>query len=251
MDDSNSDSDLSFLSSPTVRLNTAEESRRREKEKMKKEWKAVTGLEWEEDEESVLPLSIPQNANEAKAEIPIASLTSAVVVHEGEAEASSKDKGKRPMTEEDEERKAQERKTAILLREQQILLYAKQLDDLKVKIPAASQIQEDEALALQLQEQFNQEEEEREKKKKEEAKFIITDSELAKEMREEWIEALISQGEDADYLEKLSNKEIYRAFTGQQGQLATKKKLKKKKKPNRNPRRPLPLTEEPMKKGRS
>ncbi|KAI3795061.1 hypothetical protein L1987_37705 [Smallanthus sonchifolius] len=43
-------------------------------------------------------------------------------------------------------------------------------------------------------------------------------------MREEWTEALISQGEDADYLEKLSNKEIYRALMGQQGQLANKKR---------------------------
>ncbi|KAI3802088.1 hypothetical protein L1987_30213 [Smallanthus sonchifolius] len=40
---------------------------------------------------------------------------------------------------------------------------------------------------------------------------------LKQEMREEWTDALISQGEDADYLEKLSNKEIYRAFMGQQG----------------------------------
>ncbi|KAI3763352.1 hypothetical protein L1987_53806 [Smallanthus sonchifolius] len=144
MYDSDSDSDLSFLSSPTVRLNTEEESKRREKEKVKKEWKAVTGFEWEEHEESVLPLSIPQTANEAEAEIPIASLTSAVVVHEAEAEASSKDNGKGLMTEEAEERllkekkerekrrrereeeemaelrKAQERKAAILLKEQQI-----------------------------------------------------------------------------------------------------------------------------------
>ncbi|KAI3821578.1 hypothetical protein L1987_09146 [Smallanthus sonchifolius] len=49
-------------------------------------------------------------------------------------------------------------------------------------------------------------------------------------MREEWIEALISQGEDADYLEKLSNKEIYRVFMGQQCQLATKKRAEEKEK---------------------
>ncbi|KAI3725198.1 hypothetical protein L1987_64976 [Smallanthus sonchifolius] len=42
-------------------------------------------------------------------------------------------------------------------------------------------------------------------------------------MREEWTEALITQGEDAENLEKLSNKEIYRALMGQQGQLANKK----------------------------
>ncbi|KAI3733046.1 hypothetical protein L1987_64261 [Smallanthus sonchifolius] len=123
---------------------------------------------------------------------------------------------------------AQGRLTAILLREQQIQLYAKQLDDLKVKIPAVYQIEEDEALALQLQEQFDREEEIQKKKK--DAKFRITDSELAKEMREEWVKALISQGEDVDYLDKLSNKEIYRAFMGQQGQLAKKKKAEKEEK---------------------
>ncbi|KAI3805370.1 hypothetical protein L1987_27698 [Smallanthus sonchifolius] len=149
-----SDSDLSFLPSLTVRLNTEEESKRREEEKMKEAWKDVTSMEWEEDE----------------------------------------------------------------------------LDELKVKIPAVYQIEEDEALALQLQEQFDKEEEELEKKKKEEAKFRITDSELAKEMREEWVKALVSQGEDADYLEKLSNKEIYRAFMGQQGQLAKKKKAEEEEK---------------------
>ncbi|KAI3786422.1 hypothetical protein L1987_40087 [Smallanthus sonchifolius] len=115
---------------------------------------------------------------------------------------------------EDEEmvelKEAQERKTVILLREQQIQLYARQLDETRVH--------------------FNKEEEERESKRKEEAKFRITDSELAKEMREEWIEALISQGENADYLEKLSNKEIYRAFMGQQGQLAMKKKAEEEEK---------------------
>ncbi|KAI3813243.1 hypothetical protein L1987_17962 [Smallanthus sonchifolius] len=82
-----------------------------------------------------------------------------------------------------------------------------------------------------MQEQFNKEEEEIEKKKKKEkAKFRITDSELAKEMREEWIKALVSQGEDVDYLEKLSNKEIYRAFMGQQGQLANKKRAEEEEK---------------------
>ncbi|KAI3819402.1 hypothetical protein L1987_13236 [Smallanthus sonchifolius] len=127
-------------------------------------------------------------------------------------------------------KKAQERKTAILLREQTIQQYAKQLDELKRKIPAVDRIEEDAALARQLQEQFNKEEEELEKKKKEEAKFRITDSELAKEMREEWIKTLVSQGEDADYLEKLSTKEVYRAFMGQQGQLASKKRAEEEEK---------------------
>ncbi|KAI3813405.1 hypothetical protein L1987_18127 [Smallanthus sonchifolius] len=222
---------------------------------MKEAWKDVTCMEWEEDEESSPPLSIPQNANKAEAEIPTAAQSSAIVISEAEAEASNKDKGKGIMTREDEERllkekrekeeirrrrreedeiaelkKAQDRLTAILLREQQIQLYAKQLDDLKVKIPAVYQIEEDEALALQLQEQFDREEEDIQKKKKKEAKFRITDSELAKEMREEWVKALISQGEDVDYLEKLSNKEIYRAFMGQQGQLAKKKKAEEEEK---------------------
>ncbi|KAI3825319.1 hypothetical protein L1987_06801 [Smallanthus sonchifolius] len=49
-------------------------------------------------------------------------------------------------------------------------------------------------------------------------------------MREEWTEALISLGEDSYYLEKLSNKEIYRAFMGQQGKLATKKRAKEEEK---------------------
>ncbi|KAI3810740.1 hypothetical protein L1987_20362 [Smallanthus sonchifolius] len=49
-------------------------------------------------------------------------------------------------------------------------------------------------------------------------------------MRKEWIEALISQGEDAGYLEKLSNKEIYRAFMGQQGHLVTKKRVEEEEK---------------------
>ncbi|KAI3813244.1 hypothetical protein L1987_17963 [Smallanthus sonchifolius] len=109
-----SDSDLSFLSSPTFKMNTEEESKRREKEKEKEKvkdcWTEVTGLEWEEDEESVLPLSIPQTANEAEAEIPTASTTSVVVVHEAEAEASNKDKGKGLMTKEDEERIEKEKK---------------------------------------------------------------------------------------------------------------------------------------------
>ncbi|KAI3744534.1 hypothetical protein L1987_57617 [Smallanthus sonchifolius] len=220
-EDASSDSDFSFLSSPTATLNTATESRRTELEDVRK----------------------------TEAEIPTVSKTYAVVIHEAKEETSTKAKGKGVMTEEVEERlmkeqrereerrrrreeeeitelrKIQERKAAMLFREQQIQLYAKQLDDLKARFPTASQLQEDEALALQLQEQFNkEEEEEREKKKREEAKFRITDSELAKEMREEWIAALISQGEDADYLEKLSNKEIYRPFMGQQGQLANKKR---------------------------
>ncbi|KAI3821302.1 hypothetical protein L1987_08866 [Smallanthus sonchifolius] len=214
----------------------------------------IEGPEYQLDEESDHPLSIPQLANEAEAEIPIVASSSAAVVNKAEAEASNVNKGKGIMTDEDEERlqkekrkteekrrkkeeeemadlkKAQERKTAILLREQTIQLYAKQLDELKRKIPAVDRIEEDAALARQLQEQFNKEEEELEKKKKEEAKFRITDSELAKEMREEWIKTLVSQGEDADYLEKLSTKEVYRAFMGQQGQLARRKRAEEEEK---------------------
>ncbi|KAI3704433.1 hypothetical protein L1987_74653 [Smallanthus sonchifolius] len=79
--------------------------------------------------------------------------------------------------------------------------------------------------------QLNKEEAEgRENKRREEAKFRITDFELAKETREGCTEALISQGVDADYLEKLSNKEIYRAFMGQQGQLANKKRAEEEEK---------------------
>ncbi|KAI3676097.1 hypothetical protein L1987_85696 [Smallanthus sonchifolius] len=79
----------------------------------------------------------------------------------------------------------------------------------------------------------------REKKRREEAKFRIIDSELAKEMREEWIETLISQGEDADYLEKLSNKEIYRAFMGQQGQLENKKMAEEEEKAKQKTRKTI------------
>ncbi|KAI3784266.1 hypothetical protein L1987_43361 [Smallanthus sonchifolius] len=93
-EESGSESDISFLSSPTVRLNTAEESKRRDEEKMKEAWKEVTCTEWKENEESSLPLCIPQHANEAKAEISTASTTPTVVVHEAEVEASNKDKGK-------------------------------------------------------------------------------------------------------------------------------------------------------------
>ncbi|KAI3810754.1 hypothetical protein L1987_20376 [Smallanthus sonchifolius] len=214
----------------------------------------LEGPEYQLDEENDRPLSIPQFANEAEAEILLAASSSVVVISEGEAESPNVNKGKGIMTDEDEERllkekrereekrrrreeeemadmkKAQERKTAILLREQTIQQYAKQLDELKRKTPAVDRIEEDAALALQLKEQFNREEEELEKMKKEEAKFRITDSELAKEIREEWIKTLVSQGEDADYLEKLSTKEVYRAFMGQQGQLAKKKKAKEEEK---------------------
>ncbi|KAI3732646.1 hypothetical protein L1987_63853 [Smallanthus sonchifolius] len=233
----------------------AVESRKVVAQNVKEAFKVIHGSEWEKEESEAVPssVSIPQLANEAKVEILIASLTSDVVIHEAEAEASNKNKGKGIITEEEQRlqqekkerekrrrereeeemtefRKIQERKAVILLREQQIQLHARQQDALKVQIPAAAQLQEDEALALQLQEQLNKEEEEREKKRKEEAKLRINDSELAKEMREEWIEALISQGEDADYREKLSNKEIYRAFMGQQGQLAKKKRAEKEEK---------------------
>ncbi|KAI3808129.1 hypothetical protein L1987_24072 [Smallanthus sonchifolius] len=241
---SNSDTDT-YSDSPRVDIFAATyESRSIIKEMLKE----FIGPECKSDEANDLPLFTSQCANEAEAEIPIAAPSSAVVVSEAEAEASNINKGKGIMTDEDEERllkekrereekrrrreeeemadikkAAQERKTAILLREQTIQLYARQLDELKRKIPTVDQIEEDAALALQLQEQFNREEEELEKKKKEEAKFRITDSELAKEMREEWVKALVSQGEDAVYLDKLSNKEVYRAFMGQQGQLAKKK----------------------------
>ncbi|KAI3682894.1 hypothetical protein L1987_83246 [Smallanthus sonchifolius] len=140
--------------------------------------------------QSLPAVSVPHLANEAEAEIPTSSLTSVVVIHEAEAEASNKDKGKGIMTEEEEERikkekrekekrrrereeeemveirKIQERKGAILLREQQIQLHARQLDALKVNVLVATQLQEDESLALQLQEQLNKEEEEREKKRR-------------------------------------------------------------------------------------
>ncbi|KAI3762436.1 hypothetical protein L1987_52866 [Smallanthus sonchifolius] len=128
--------------------------------------------EKEESEEVPSSVSIPNPANEAEVEIPTTSLTSAVVIHEAEAEVSNKDKGKGIMTEEEEERlkkekrkrkrrrrereeeemgefrNIQERKAEILLREQQMQLHARQLDALKVKIPTATQLQEDEALAL-------------------------------------------------------------------------------------------------------
>ncbi|KAI3742492.1 hypothetical protein L1987_60176 [Smallanthus sonchifolius] len=88
--------------------------------------------------------------------------------------------------------KDQERKDAMLFGEQQIQLAAKSLDATKVQIPVASQIEEDEALALQLHEQLNKEDEERERSRRR---------------------------KKPNYLEKLSNQEIYRAFTGQQGEL--------------------------------
>ncbi|KAI3774243.1 hypothetical protein L1987_48790 [Smallanthus sonchifolius] len=248
---SNSDTDSDSASTRVDIFAAAYESRSTVKEMLIE----LTSPECKTDEANDLPISTSQIANEAEAEIPTAAQSSAVVISEAEAEASNKEKGKGIITEEDEERlqrekkekeerrrrrreeeemaetkKAQDRITVILLREQQIQLYAKQLDALKVKIPAVYQIEEDEALALQLQEQFDKEEEEIEKKKKEEAKFRITDSELAKEMIEEWVKALVSQGEDADYLEKLSNKEIYRAFMGQQGQLAKKKQAEEEEK---------------------
>ncbi|KAI3687044.1 hypothetical protein L1987_80734 [Smallanthus sonchifolius] len=197
-------------------------------------------------------------ATSVASEIPTAQQSAVAVISEARAEASNVNKGKGIMTEEDEERlrkekkekeerrrkreeeemaeemahkqRHQERKAAILLRQQTIQLYAKQLDEMKVKIHAGSQVEEDEQLARQLQEKFAKEEEENEKKRKEDAKFRITYSKLAKELREEWTEALISQDEDADYLEKLSNKEIYRAFMGQQGQLASKKKAEEEEK---------------------
>ncbi|KAI3821918.1 hypothetical protein L1987_09494 [Smallanthus sonchifolius] len=268
-EDASSDSDFSFLSSPTATLNTAIESRITELEDVWKSWKEVTGCEWEEDEARNLPPSTPQTANEAEAEIPTVSKTSVVMIHEAEAEASTKTKGKGVMTEEVEERlmkeqrereerrrrrrrreeeemaeqrKIQERKAAMLFREQQIQPYAKQLDDLKARFPATTQLQEDEALALQLQEQFNKEEEEREKKKREEAKFRITDSELAKEMREEWIAALISQGEDATTLRNYQIKKSTEPSWVSKVNWQIRKGMKKKKRPSKNPRRPLHST---------
>ncbi|KAI3797765.1 hypothetical protein L1987_33028 [Smallanthus sonchifolius] len=217
---SNSDTDSDSASIRVDIFAAAYESRSTVKEMLIE----FTSPECKTDEANDLPLSTSQIANEAEAEIPIAEQSSAVVISEAEAEASNKDKGKGIITEEDEERL-----TTILLREQQIQIYAKQLDELKVNIRAVYQTEEDEALALQLQEQFDKEEEELEKKK-EEAKFRIIDSELAKEMREEWVKALVSQGEDADYLEKISNEEIYRAFMGEQGQLAKKKKAEEEEK---------------------
>ncbi|KAI3816011.1 hypothetical protein L1987_15696 [Smallanthus sonchifolius] len=245
---SDTDTDSAF---PRVDICTAAYGSRSTIKEMLKE---VTSPEYKSNEANDLPMFTSQFANEAEAEIPIAASSSAVVISEAEAEASNVNKGKGIMTDEDEKRllkekrereekrrrreeeemadmkKAQERKKAILLREQTIQLYAKQLDELKRKIPTVDRIEEDAAIALQLQEQLNREEEELEKKKKEEAKFRITDSELAKEMREEWVKTLVSQGEDADYLEKLSTKEVYRAFMGQQGQLAKKKQAEEEEK---------------------
>ncbi|KAI3725006.1 hypothetical protein L1987_64777 [Smallanthus sonchifolius] len=247
---SNTDTD-SDSSSPLVDICTAAYGVR---STVKEKLLEFTSPGCQSDEDKDLPLSTSQIANEAEAEIPISSPLSAVVVSEAEAEASNINKGKRIMKDEDEERflkekreredkrrrreeeemadikKAQERKAVILLREQNIQLYARQLDELKRKIPAVDQIEADAALALQLQEQFNREEEELEKTKKKEAKFRITDSELAKEVREEWVKTLVSQGEDGDYLKKLLNKEIYRSFMGQQGQLASKKKAEEEEK---------------------
>ncbi|KAI3825020.1 hypothetical protein L1987_06495 [Smallanthus sonchifolius] len=217
-----------------------------------------------------LPLSTSQHANEAEAEIPTAQQSAVSVISEARAEASNVNKGKGIMTKEDEERlqkekkekeerrrkreeeelaeemakkqRHEDRKAAILLRQQTIQLYAKQLDEMKVKVHEVSQVEEDEQLARQLQEQFaKEEEEEAKKKRKEDAKFRITDSKLAKELREEWTEALISQGEDADYLEKLSNKEIYRAFMGQQRELARKKKDEEKEKAQQKSKKAIAL----------
>ncbi|KAI3704154.1 hypothetical protein L1987_74369 [Smallanthus sonchifolius] len=181
------------------------------------EWKSVMG----EDEEYTHPLSTPQIANETNAEVSIATPTSAIVTYEAEAEASNKGKWKGIMTDE-EEKKIEEEKKEVERRKRE----REEMAELKK--------------AQERKEQLNKKDEEKERKKAEDAKFRITDSELAKEMREEWIAVLISQGEDADYLEKLSNKEIYRAFMGQQGELANKKGLKKKKKPDRNLGKPLP-----------
>ncbi|KAI3802280.1 hypothetical protein L1987_30410 [Smallanthus sonchifolius] len=252
---SNSDTD-SNSSSPRVDINSAAYGLR---SSIKDQLREITDHESQTNQPNVLSLSISEDADEAEAEIPTVPQSTVAVISEARAEASNFDKGKGTMTKEDEERllkekkekeerrrkreeeemaeemayqtKHQERKTALLLRQQTIQLYAKQLDEMKVKIHAGSQVEEDEKLARQLQEKFaKEEEEENEKKKKEDAKFRITDSKLAKELREEWTEALISQGEDADYLEKLSNKEIYRAFMGQQGQLASKKKAEEEEK---------------------
>ncbi|KAI3821199.1 hypothetical protein L1987_08758 [Smallanthus sonchifolius] len=232
--------------------------------------KEIEDPEYQLDEESDHLLSIPQYANEAEAEIPTAQQSAVSVISEARAEASNVNKGKGIMTIEDEERlqkekkekeerrrkreeeelaeemaqkqRHEDRKAAILLRQQTIQLYAKQLDEMKVKVLAGSQLEEDEQLARQLQEQFaKEEEEEAKKKRKEDVKFRITDSKLAKELREEWTEALISQGEDADYLEKLSNKEIYRAFMGQQGELARKKKDEEKEKAQQKSKKAIAL----------
>ncbi|KAI3676269.1 hypothetical protein L1987_85873 [Smallanthus sonchifolius] len=107
-----------------------------------------TSPECKSDEANDLPLSTSQLANEAEAEILTAAQSSDVVISEAKAEASS---------------------------------YAKQLDEMKVKLHEVSQVDEDEELARQLQEQLNKEaEEEEEKKRKEDAKFRISDSKLAK-----------------------------------------------------------------------
>ncbi|KAI3819638.1 hypothetical protein L1987_13479 [Smallanthus sonchifolius] len=261
---SNSDTDSDSASPQVDIFAAAYESRSTVKEMMIE----FTSPECKTDEANNLPLSTSQIANEAEAEIPTAAQSSAVVISEAEAEASSVNNRKGIMTREDEERllrekrekeeirrkreeeemadlkKAQERKTAMLLREQLIQQYAKQLDEMKVKLHAVSQVDEDDELARKLQEQLNkEEEEEKEKKRKEDAKFRISDSKLAKEMREEWIEALISQGEDADYLEKLSNKEIYRAVMDQQGKLAKKKRAEEEEKARQKSKKAIELNQ--------
>ncbi|KAI3802332.1 hypothetical protein L1987_30462 [Smallanthus sonchifolius] len=265
-DVSSSDTDSNSDSPPVNICAAAYESRSTIKEKLRE----IEGPEYQLDEDDDLPLFTSQIANEAEAEIPTAQQSAVSVISEARAEASNVNKGKGIMTKEDEERlqkekkekeerrrkreeeelaeemaqkqRHEDRKAAILLRQQTIQLYAKQLDEMKVKIHAGSQVEEDERLARQLQEQFaKEEEEEAKKKRKEDAKFRITDSKLAKELREEWTEALISQGEDAEYLEKLSNKEIYRAFIGQQGELARKKKDEEKEKAHQKSKKAIAL----------
>ncbi|KAI3807947.1 hypothetical protein L1987_23885 [Smallanthus sonchifolius] len=169
---SNSDTDTDSAS-PRVDICTAAYGSRSTIKEMLKE---VTSPECKSNEANDLPMFTSQIANEAEAEILTAQQSAVAAISEARAEASNVNKGKGIMTEEDEERlrkekkekeekrrrreeeemadlkKAQERKTTILLREQTIQLYARQLDELKRKIPAVDQIEEDAAIALQLQE---------------------------------------------------------------------------------------------------
>ncbi|KAI3825730.1 hypothetical protein L1987_07325 [Smallanthus sonchifolius] len=153
-------------------------------------------------------MSIPQIANEAYAEASIATSSTAIVTNPCYSESSR---------------------------------LARSLDSTKVQVPVASQIDEDEALALKLQEQFAREDEEREKQKEKEAKFTIKDSKLAQEKRSEWIQALTDLGEDGDYLEKSSNKELYRAYMGQPGKLAKKKRAEEEEKAREKSRKVIAL----------
>ncbi|KAI3813848.1 hypothetical protein L1987_18583 [Smallanthus sonchifolius] len=58
-------------------------------------------------------------------------------------------------------------------------------------------------------------------------------------MRSEWITTLTDQGEEGDYLEKLSNKELYRAYLGQEGELAKMKRAEEEEKAREKSRKAI------------